>query len=112
VEIVVSGTEACLIARRNDYKRSTLGFSSYSIGVNISDNSVPQQWAVQQITLVVESTNDSPPLAGSKTVTVNTYNGLFNNVPIGHVYVNDTDDWGLEGMTFSFADSPPNSYFT
>jgi len=107
-----SSNEAALIARRSDYKRSTLGFKSYTLSVNISDNSVPEQWAVRQITLVVESTNDSPPQPGTKTIIVNTYNGLWDNVPVGNVYVNDTDDWDLSDFTFSFADSPPNPYFT
>jgi len=106
------GNEACLIARRSDYKRSSLGFKSYTIQVNISDNSVPKQWAVRQFTLVVESTNDSPPRPGSKTMVVNTLNGLFDNVPVGSVYVNDTDDWDLDDLTFSFADSPPSPHFT
>ena len=112
VVCMCSENEACLIAKRSDYRRSTLGFKSYTVTVNISDNSVPQQWAVQQFTLVVESTNDNPPQPGSKTVIVNTYNGLFDNVPVGGVYVNDTDDWDLKYLTFSFADSPANSYFT
>lgn len=107
-----SSNEAALIARRSTYTRSALGFKSYTLSVNISDNSVPQQWAVRQITLVVESTNDNPPQPGSKTIVVNTYNGMFDNVPIGNVYVNDTDDWDLDDFTFAFANSPPNPYFT
>jgi len=101
-----------LIAKRSDYRRSTLGFKSYTLSVNISDDSVPQQWAVEQFTLVIGSTNDNPPQPGSKTIVVNTYNGLFDNVPVGNVYVNDTDDWDLDDLTFSFADSPPDPYFT
>jgi len=109
------GNVACLFARRSDYRRSVLGFKSYTLAVNISDNSVPQQWAEQQFTLVVESTNDSPPQPGSKTIIVNTYNGLFDNVPVGSVYVNDTDDWDLDDWTFSFAadnEKSANQYFT
>jgi len=79
--------------------------------VNISDNSVPQQWAVRHFTLVVESKNENPPQPGNKPITVNTYNGLFDNVPIGRVYVNDTDDWDLDDLTFLFADSPADPYF-
>ena len=108
---VPPGNEACLIARRSDYRRSTLGFKSYTLRVNISDNSEPQQWAVRQLKLVVESTNDRPPQPGRKTIVVNTYNGVFDNVPIGNVYVNDTDDWDLGDFTFTFADSPSHSHF-
>jgi len=79
--------------------------------VNISDDSTPQQWATRHFTLVVESTNDNPPQSGTKNIIVNTYNGLFDNVPIGNVYVNDTDDWDLEYLTFSFADSSDNPHF-
>jgi len=112
VVVLWSENEACLIATRNDYRRSTLGFSSYTLTVNISDNSVPQQWAVQQFTLEVASTNERPPQPGTKTVVVNTYNGLFDNVPIGTVYVNDTEGLVIDDLTFSFADSPPNQHFT
>jgi len=106
------GNEACLIARRSGFQRSALGFKSYSLAVNISDNSVPQQWAVQHFALVVESTNDNPPQPGTKNITANTYNGVFDNVPLGNVYVDDPDDWDLADLTFSFADPPAKPYFT
>ena len=73
---------------------------------------MPQQWAVQHFSLVVESTNDNPPRPGTKNIVVNTYNGLFDNVPVGSVHANDSDDWDLDDLTFSFADSTPNKYFT
>jgi len=109
---VYSANEACLMARRSDYRRSTLGFKSYVLRVNVSDNGVPQQWAVQDITLLVEGTNDNPPQPGSKAAVVNTLNGQFDNVPLGSVSANDTDDGDLDDLSFSFADSPSNPYFT
>jgi hypothetical protein len=105
--------QACLVAARSDYSRSILGFKSYTISVNISDNGTPVQWAVRQFTLVVESTNDNPPKPGTKTIVVNTLNGVFNNVPIGNVNVDDPDDWDLSDETFQF-DNPSTSdpFFT
>lgn len=103
---------ACLIAARSDYSRSKLGFKSYALSVNISDNGTPVQWAVRQFTLVVESTNDNPPSPGTKTVVVNTLNGVFNDVPLGNVNVDDPDDWDLSDETFQFdTSSAQDSYF-
>jgi len=102
---------ACLSATRSNYSRSVLGFKSYLISVNVSDNSSPVQWALSQFTLVVESTNDFPPKSGSKTVVVNTLNGVFNDVPLGNVNVDDPDDWDLSDETFSFDSSQASAQF-
>jgi len=108
---VYSANEACLIARRSDYRRSTLGFKSYTLRVNVTDNSVPQQWSMQDITLVVQGTNDQPLQPGNKVAVVNTLNGQFDNVPLGSVYADDADNWDLDDLSFSFTDSPSNPYF-
>lgn len=90
-----------------------IGFKSYSISVNISDNGTPAQWAVRQFTVVVESTDSNPPKPGVKTVVVNTLNGVFSDVPLGNVNVDDADDWDLADKTFELDTSEtPDPFFT
>lgn len=107
---MTAANRACLIATRSNYARSVLDFKSYSISVNVSDNSTPVQWALRQFTLVVESTNDNPPKPGVKTVVVNTLNGVFSDVPLGNVYVDDPDDWDLSDETFNLISQ--DNFFT
>lgn len=103
---------ACLAATRSDYSRATLGFNSYTLSVNISDNGTPVKWAVRQFTLVVEPTNDRAPQAADKVIAVKTFNGKFDDVPLGNVNVEGPDDWESD-RTYQLVGSPtPDPYFT
>ena len=104
-------TQACLYPNRTQYDRTVLGFSSYNLGIRICDNGSPPLCLTNALTLIIEPRNNVPPKPGHKTVTVYYFNTAGNDVPIGNVFIDGSDDWNLNERTFKFDDSSSNEFF-
>ncbi|XP_059176123.1 neural-cadherin-like [Physella acuta] len=78
--------------------------------------------ATNTLTITVADKNDNDLKPGNQEILVYDYQGLFGDVEIGRVYVEDPDDWDLPDKTFSnlrpstmqnyFSVSPTNGMIT
>ena len=56
------------------------------------------------LTVIIEDLNDNPPQPGTKTITAYNYRGLYDNVFIGSVFVDESDDWDKADKIYEFID--------
>ena len=90
---------------KSTYSRNELGFGQYDIPVTLIDTPLsgqPSMSATSTLIIIVEDINDNPHSASSKTIEVYNYKGLYSDIYIGHVYVEDKDDWDRAEKTYEF----------
>lgn len=82
-----------------------MGRKTYEYPILMNDNPQSGQASMQQIiyvTVTIKSFNDNPHYPGHKDIVVYNYQREFEDAEIGHVFVEDEDDWDLAEKTFSF----------
>lgn len=77
----------------------------------IKDNGNPSLTGTSYLTVIVGDINDNKMHPGSKVINVYNYKGLYKNIPVGRVHVEDLDDWDLHDKKFMWENSIPHPNF-
>lgn len=83
----------------------------YQVPIRITDNGNPPLSGVSNLTVIVGDINDNKMYPGSKTIFVYNYRGLYKNIPVGRVHVEDLDDWDLYDKKFMWENDIPHPNF-
>lgn len=80
----------------------------YDIPIKIGDQAIPSMFGVSNLKVIIGDRNDNKAQDGESEIFVYNYKGMFDNVEIGRVYVNDLDDWDLPDKVFQWAPEMDN----
>ena len=72
----------------------------YTVSIVIKDSGTPPHTGTSTLTITIGDLNDNIMQPGSKEAIVYNYQGQAPDTPIGHVFVNDLDDWDTSDKLF------------